>query len=548
MISLMNLNSFKRILKNITIIKSLYIQFNYFFFLKKKLNIQLDDLNIKFSKTKKKTIIFTLIETSHPVNFFLMLFAKILKIRGYDSLILVCDQFLGACEIKSIRISKDPCYECKFNQKKIYPFFKLPIIKLSDFNNKNIAVKINKIIKRYKKNNYSFNKFDEFYYLNNVIKDSVLRYFYGDVFKQNHKEKILKISIDHCKTAVYMHELSKIIDIKYMPSSVVSLMTSYSSWYPFFFYFKKKDKFRQIGFDKKICLFNTFKYFPAVKLFKSFLSRFNRKQLNKKENLEISNFLKKRFGSHHMDSKNSIFLENKKTNKQIKNYLGIKKNKINIFIFPNVFWDVGLSDRGGVFNSVLDWLFYTLDLLKNNSKYHIYIKPHPNEFIGMESLMGIKQIIQEKYGNSISNLSFIDRSFKGSTYELKSFIDLALVFNGTLNLEFMLLNVPVISIGTTSTKGIGFKRELKSKLEYKKFLLDKNFNFSKFLVKDRKKLMIFAYFWFIKKDLVWNTNNYYTNSINRFKGFNFKSLSSCNFRDYQTNSIVKFLSKGKQLI
>jgi hypothetical protein len=547
MITLMNFNSFKRIFKNIAIIKRLYIQLNYFFFLKKKIIIQLDDSNIKFSQPKKKTIIFTLIETSHPVNFFLMLFAKILKIRGYNVLILVCDQFLGACEIKSIRRSKDPCYECKFNQKKIYPFFKIPIIKLSNFNNKNLAIKINNIVKRYKKNNYSFNKFDEFYYLNKVIKDSVLRYFYGDVYEDNQKEKFLKISIDHCKTAVYMHELSKIIDKKYMPSSVVSLMTSYSSWHPFFLYFKKRNKFRQIGFDKKICLFDTFKFFPSVKMFRDFLSRFKRKQLNQKENLEISNFLKKRFGSYYMNSTNSIYLENKKESKQIENYLNIKKNKINIFIFPNVFWDVGLSDRGGIFNSVLEWLFYTIDLLKNNSKYHIYIKPHPNEFVGMESLMGIKKIIQKKYGNSISNLTFIDRSLKVSTYELKSFIDLALVFNGTLNLEFMLLNVPVISIGTTSTKGIGFKKELKSKREYKKILIDKNYNFHEFLVRDRKKLMIFVYFWFIKKDLIWNKKNYYTHSINRFKGFNFKSLNDCNFSDTQTNSIVKFLSKGKQL-
>ena len=29
----------------------------------------------------------------------------------------------------------------------------------------------------------------------------------------------------------------------------------------------------------------------------------------------------------------------------------------------------------------------------------------------------------------------------------------------------------------TSTKGIGFKKELKSKREYKKVLIDKNYNF-----------------------------------------------------------------------
>ena len=119
--------------------------------------------------------------------------------------------------------------------------------------------------------------------------------------------------------------------------------------------------------------------------------------------------------------------------------------------------------------------------------------------------------------------------------------------NDTLNLEFMLLNVPVISTGMTSTRGIGLIKEVKNINEYKKVLIDQNYNFRKFLVRDRKKLMIFAYFWFIKKDLIWNKKNYYTHSINRFRGFNFKSLNDCNFSDTQTNSIVKFLSKGKQL-
>ena len=542
---LRNFYSLKKFFKEFDIIKKLYIQFNYFFF-KKKIYRQLDDSNIEFKQSKNKNIIFTLIETSHPVNFFLMLFAKILKIRGYNVLVLVCDQFLKACEIKSIQRVKDPCYECKFNQKKFYPLFKIQTIKLSDFYDKNLDIKISNIIRRYKKNNYSFNYSDEFYYLNDVINDSVLRYFFGNVLEENHKKQIPKISMGHCKTAVYMHELSKIIDKKYKPVSVVSLMTSYSSWYPFFYFFKKKNKFRQLSFDKKICLFDTFKFFPAVKLFRKFLNSLKGKQLNQKANSEILIFLKERFGFSHLNSTNSKSLENEKKAKQIENYLSIKKNKINIFIFPNIFWDVGLSDRGGIFNSVLDWLFYTIDLLKNNSKYHIYIKPHPNESVGVESLWGIEKIIRHKYGNSILNLTFLDQSLKISSYELKPFIDLALVYNGTLNLEFMLLNVPVVSIGITPSKGIGLKKELKSKFEYKKVLMDKN-NFSKYRVKDQKKLLIFAYFWFLKKNLPWNKKKYYTHNFNRFRGFNFRSLNDLSFNDIQTNSIVKFLTKGKQL-
>ena len=150
----------KIFLKNKFLFNKLNILFNYFFFLKKKISYQLRSSKIKYSKPKNKVIFFTLIETTHPVNFFLMLFAKILQIRGYDTYALVCDGFLKACEIKSIRSSKNknPCYECKFNQKNIYPFFKIKIIKLSDYNSDKLEHKIKKKLYQFKNHNYSFKK------------------------------------------------------------------------------------------------------------------------------------------------------------------------------------------------------------------------------------------------------------------------------------------------------------------------------------------------------------------------------------------------------
>jgi hypothetical protein len=96
-------------------------------------------------------------------------------------------------------------------------------------------------------------------------------------------------------------------------------------------------------------------------------------------------------------------------------------------------------------------------------------------------------------------------------------------------------------------KGMSLNKEVKSLHQYKKILVDINYNFSKFLVKDKKRLMMFAYFWFIKRDLNWNKKNYYVHSLNRFKGFNFKSLYQCNLNDTQTNSIVRFILEGKQV-
>jgi hypothetical protein len=534
-------------------LRKLYIIYRYYFFIKKKLQTQLFDENVKYEKIKKKTILFTLIETSHYINFFLLLLAKILKIRGYQVLVLVCDQFLHGCEIKSIKNIKDrnPCFNCKFNQKKIYPFFKIPILQLSDLYNKQIKSKVNAIVKRYKNNNYIFDRGDKFFYLNITIEDSVTRFFHGNVDQEKFKSKIDEVRVRHCFTAIFIHEISRVLDLKYKPVAVVSGMSSYSSWYPFYYYFKKsRNRFRLITltqYNLKALVFNLFELFPASSRFKKFLNFRKNKNITKVENAIILKFIKDRFdGSSNLFKIDSYFGKKKKNLIEIKTLLNINNNKKNIFLFTNIFWDVGLSDRSLFFNSMLQWLFYTIDLLKNNPNYHIYIKPHPGEFKSTESLIGIEEIVKNKYKNSISNITFIKADYKIKAYDLKSFIDLALVYNGTLNIEFMILNVPVISCGLSPVTGMGLNKEIINITEYKKAIINENYNFSNFKVKNYKKLMLFAYFYFIKNSIPWNYTTYAYSE--NFIGFNFKSIDILNKNDPIISHWIKCITKTDKFI
>jgi hypothetical protein len=547
------INYLKKKISNNYYLSKIYTLYKYNFFIKKKLKRQLFDENIIFKEKKKQTIIFSLIETSHPINILLMLLGKFLQIRGYQVLILVCDQILHGCEIKSIKniSDKDPCFNCKFNQKKIIPFFKLPIIKLSSFKDKKMSYAINKALKKFKDNGYFFKTQDKYFYLNLHIKDSVTRYFYGNVGEKKFNKKINEVSMDHCNTSIFMHEVSKLLDQKYNPIAVVSTMSVYSSWYPLFNFFSKNgNRFKQISltqYNLKAFIFNEFQLYPAFNRFKKFLDVRKNKNLNKNEKYIISKFIKKRFmGSSEIFTKDSYYKKNMKNLNKIKKILNIRADKKNIFLFTNVFWDVGLADRGLVFNTVLEWVFYTIDLLKNNSNYHLYIKPHPAEFKSSESLIGIEEIIRNKYKNSISNITFIKTDYKIKPYDLKPAIDLALVFNGTLNIEFMLQKVPVISCGISPTLGLRLNRELLNKSDYKKVLTNKNYDYTKFLVKNDNKLMLFAYFYFIKNSIPWKFTNFFYGE--NFKGFSFKSLKNLNKRDPLINHLVNCIVKGDKIV
>ena len=107
------------------------------------------------------------------------------------------------------------------------------------------------------------------------------------------------------------------------------------------------------------------------------------------------------------------------------------------------------------------------------------------------------------------------------------------------------MGVPVVATGNSTISGIGFDKQVKSLTCYKEIFTKKNYDFRKFVIKDKDRLLTFAYFWFIKIKFKWEKKNYYAEVFNRFKHFGFKSLNDCNFNTSQTKRLVDYITKGK---
>jgi hypothetical protein len=89
-------------------------------------------------------------------------------------------------------------------------------------------------------------------------------------------------------------------------------------------------------------------------------------------------------------------------------------------------------------------------------------------------------------------------------------------------------------------------KEIRNIAEYKKTLMNNTCNFSNFIVKDYKKLIIFAYFYFIKNSIPWNYTQYAYGE--NFKGFNFKSLDILNKSDPMINHWIKCITEGDKFV
>ena len=220
------------------------------------------------------------------------------------------------------------------------------------------------------------------------------------------------------------------------------------------------------------------------------------KYLDESEKFEINQFTNKRFSGTTNHFYNTAIL--KKKMPPLISYIDRKKR--NIFLFSNVYWDVGLSECGGLYPGVLEWVISTIESVKDSTDCHLYIKPHPSEIYEIRSSKGVIDEIYAKFPKLPQNVTIIYPEMKILTYELFPYIDLGVVFNGTLGLEMLLENIPVIACGKTPYSSIDLVSEPKSIKEYSDFLLGKRAACSP----KKEDVLRFAYFYFIKTLIPWH--------------------------------------------
>ncbi|QWE28992.1 hypothetical protein [Polynucleobacter sp. AM-7D1] len=454
-----------------------------------------------------------LIECNHYQFKHLLYLMKALELRGAQIKVLICDGMLTGCEIKSIRNveNKNPCHTCKFNRKHFLPMFKYDYINLSelidDKDLSEIDAETNEIMSHWD-GNLNIDDMG----IKRDVEDSVLRYYYGAIPEKNSAVK--QVWFAHTRTALVAKKAAQKIDATWCPDQVISNMAVYSAWGPFFRHFKSSNRFKLISltqFDFNSIVINIFELFPAKKRFLEYLTERRGVPLSGKECELLYQFINNRKdGASEIFKKDNYFLNNDYQTNLIKK-LKINKINRNLFIFSNVHWDVGLSSRGNLFNGVIDWVLSTIEIVKNETNTHIYIKPHPAEaYGGTASAFGVADAIKKKYPEGLKNITLIDPSMKINTYELFPYIDLGIIFNGTLGLEMALDDIEVVSAGLTSHQDLGFCHEPNTLKEYSEILKGNG----EPLHINREQLKLFSFFYFLRCLYPWTLTKTVYGDIN----------------------------------
>ena len=514
-----------KILRQNVFLSHFQYRIKFWLIIQKRLKKQLLETNKSVKKDNGinlRKVMIPLIETNHYQYLQILITAKALQLRGAEVKVLICGQALDGCEIKSLRMEydKDPCWTCRYNERNVLPLFGLDIVRIDDILTKDEIKEIDTRVNRIT----DFGKkiiINEEIDLTQCIEDSVTRYFFGGL--PSNLEALRKVQVAHTKTAIMNAKIAKRMDQTWTPDVVFNNMGCYSTWEAYFKYYDSNgNRFCTMSItplDYKCIRFNLPNLFQSSQRFELYKNSRIQLKITEAERDVLLKFLQNRFsGQSKIFRDLGVFDISSLKNQHLIEKLALNFEKRNIFLFPNIHWDVGLSANGALYSNVIDWTLDTINLAKDFNNCHIYIKPHPAEFYGNSSLKGVADYIKEKYPMLPDNVTIITPTWKINPYDLFPFIDVGVIFTGTLGLEMMLKGIPVVSTGLTSHKGLGLALEPNNVDDYSKLLQD-DISSPKI---DRDFLELFAYFYFIKTLMPWRlTKQAYADDFN---GFCFQSL------------------------
>lgn len=427
-------------------------------------------------KNSGRIIIFTY-ELTHYQSLHLIYLAAILKAVGFDVYVAHCLDTTNACEIKNYKINSDKiCSNCKITHEKLLRALDL----------KSIILKNTTECK-----DVYLNKQEQ-----GIINATTSRYYFGDEKKANADTRIKKI------ISANFENVSKFaldIDKYYKPDLVISNMTDYSYFYPMFKYFSKKDKFLQISatsFNHSNIVMDKFKLFPANKSFDQYIM--HNPQLTIEQKTKLDNFMSSRLTGENRVLKRYRY--GKKELGEVKEKIKFSSGQRNIFLFPNLHWDVGVSTKNSLFQDVIDWVGKTLEIAGNTDAVTLYIKPHPEE--NFSKHLGEKGIIDSVLDRGYDlpdNLIIIDNNLGIRPIDLFPLIDLGIVSSGTLGLEMLYSDIQNINVGVASYSGTELDSNLKSIRQYENVIL------GNLTPKQHSRELIesFLYFYFLATQIKW---------------------------------------------
>jgi hypothetical protein len=458
----------------------------------KKIRFQQGKNNFKVAILGVRTI-----PTTNLV-YFDTVFGHAFKRIGCDVKIAYCDGLLDSCDADTIfRDQKSQCFLCRSLGSLFKKSINLESISFRDY----ITVADTRAIKD-TVDRLGSNEIQNYEYLGVRVglhaMFSTIRYFLSGKldFADPQQAGMLK------KKLVYAMTTAKVAEGIYQrenPDLIFMLHGIYSTWGPFFDYFRSKN-IDVVTYARQPYRFGTFIFSRNGKeyelVFKNAWEALREAGLSKQEEAMVDGYLASRFrGSTH----DHLMYEDNFSRERQELLHTAGEYRRRYILYSNIAWDApGIENKGThIFKDIFEWIDITINYFKGHPDYQLIIKPHPGELIWEKGTMGITKYIREKHAPLAENIVLLRTDTSLRAYDLITQDAVCLAFTGTLGLELATQGIPVLVVGNVHYKDAGVAYKINTVGQYVALLDDPQeiIAFAKNNVQLAKK---YAYFYFFK--------------------------------------------------
>ena len=411
---------------------------------------------VRFPAPVKGNIFIGPIRVSIEAHLFEGLLAYLYRLKGYKVYAVLCGKKLKTCETKPIdsKLGFIKCSFCLARQEEFCKTFDIEPLWMEDFISVDEDIRIENSLNNFSLSNMIFEDVD----LSKSIESGIMRVLKTSYLNKKEEKYIQKFG----KSAMQTFTASKNMIKKYKPKSVLMSHGTYATW---------GSLQQACEYTNTHCSIWGRGYVGKGNIFathhKSYLYQNIVESVGNFKTLELSNeqvqkvkkyFLEKRNPGKKVDYVNYYSSNKSLSNKvDIFEMFNISREKPLIGMFPNIPWDGQAFSYSELFPTIREFVQDSVEWVKGQD-VNMIIRAHPAErhVRSDGQIETFKDVLFELYPELPSNVIFLDAGSNVSSYVIEKEICVALLYAGTIGLEFSVNRTPVIQTGKNFNSNKGF--------------------------------------------------------------------------------------------
>ena len=387
--------------------------------------------------------------------------AHALRLRGVDVRVVLCDEFLPACEQRAIhvyprgrmnpRTDRQICDRCHFNATQVFNAFELPVVTLSSLV---IPQEVASIQKRATQMSR-----EEALALEDggIILGGEVRAFVNQFYRALRwpdSSQTMQLLRKGAAAALILRQASDRVLEQERPRAVLTSHGIYLLWGVI----KRVAQHRGIpvtvwgnGYRTGTVRLSQGNWFEAA--IAEPVGVWEGLELTPERTQRLDDYLNNRWDGKR--DRRTLFGSKDGANSLTADRLGLDSAKPTLGVFPNVAWDADLNFKDVAFQDMSEWLVETVRFVAHHPRLQAVVRAHPGEAIATTRERS-HQVIMRHFPALPRNVVVLPAESKVNSYAIARFVHAATVYGTQFGLELACRGVPVIVASECFYRAKGF--------------------------------------------------------------------------------------------